>query len=124
MRLIASIWILALLMQTFSKDLIILNFRFNQKFIASYLCVNRDKPQLHCNGHCFLKKQLEKDHQRDATQNSADKGILDILYCSMNDHLQLPFIPSNILYFFLQTRSLLHPALRAIFHPPASLGIV
>lgn len=31
----------------------------NRDYIARVLCVNRDKPQMHCNGKCHLAKQLK-----------------------------------------------------------------
>ena len=35
-------------------------FRTNQDFIAANLCVNRDRPELECNGKCQLIKTLEE----------------------------------------------------------------
>lgn len=33
---------------------------FNYNYIANELCVNKDKPKLHCNGKCHLMKELAK----------------------------------------------------------------
>ncbi|HWB63149.1 MAG TPA: hypothetical protein VG603_06555 [Chitinophagales bacterium] len=38
-------------------------YHLDQKYIAQQLCVNRNNPQLHCNGHCYLVKQLKKAEQ-------------------------------------------------------------
>jgi hypothetical protein len=35
-------------------------YHINKAYIVQKLCENRNKPQLHCNGHCFLSKQLKK----------------------------------------------------------------
>lgn len=37
----------------------------NQDYIAEFLCINKDKPQLQCNGKCHLAKQLEKQHENE-----------------------------------------------------------
>ena len=37
----------------------------NQNYIAEFLCVNKDKPQLQCNGKCFLMKEIEKQKDGD-----------------------------------------------------------
>jgi hypothetical protein len=35
----------------------------NQEYIAEFLCINKDKPQLQCNGKCHLVKELEKQQE-------------------------------------------------------------
>lgn len=37
----------------------------NQDYIAEFLCVNKDKPQLQCNGKCQLVKQIEKQQEQE-----------------------------------------------------------
>lgn len=48
----------------------ILEYCFNYNYIVTELCVNKDKPQLHCNGKCYLMKQLKKQ----STNNSSKKA--------------------------------------------------
>jgi hypothetical protein len=35
-------------------------FKVNQAQIIEKYCVNKDKPEMECNGHCHLKKELNK----------------------------------------------------------------
>lgn len=35
----------------------------NQDYIIEFLCSNKEKPELQCNGKCYLAKQLEKQEQ-------------------------------------------------------------
>lgn len=35
-------------------------FIFNQKEIAELECVNKDRPEMNCEGNCYLAKQLKK----------------------------------------------------------------
>lgn len=37
-----------------------IEYELNKGHISTQLCVNRDKPQMHCEGKCHLKKQLQK----------------------------------------------------------------
>lgn len=37
----------------------IIIYHFNYNFIVKNECVNRDKPWMHCNGKCYLHKQLD-----------------------------------------------------------------
>lgn len=38
-------------------------YALNQDYIAEFLCINKDKPKLQCNGKCHLAKQLEKQQE-------------------------------------------------------------
>ena len=35
----------------------------NQDYIAEFLCINKEKPELQCNGKCHLVKQLEEQQK-------------------------------------------------------------
>lgn len=35
-------------------------YQLNKAYIAANLCENRARPEMHCNGKCYLKKQLKK----------------------------------------------------------------
>ncbi|GAA4888905.1 hypothetical protein GCM10023311_11090 [Flaviramulus aquimarinus] len=37
----------------------------NQDYIAEFLCVNKDKPKLQCNGKCYLVKELKKQQENE-----------------------------------------------------------
>jgi uncharacterized protein YlzI (FlbEa/FlbD family) len=41
-----------------------MNFYLNQKEIAAIECENKDRPEMNCNGKCYLAKQLEKADAR------------------------------------------------------------
>ncbi|MFN8349756.1 MAG: hypothetical protein U0X91_32450 [Spirosomataceae bacterium] len=52
-----------------------LDFQLRKEFIIKNLCENRFKPQLHCDGKCYLAKQLHKvaeGHARDEAQKQDD----------------------------------------------------
>lgn len=36
------------------------NYYVNYTYISTTLCENKDKPQMHCNGKCHLKKTIAK----------------------------------------------------------------
>jgi len=51
--------------QLSGRYIVMFEFYINQEYVARNLCVNKDKPQLHCNGQCHLKKQLNEEDKRD-----------------------------------------------------------
>ena len=76
-KLIAAIFIIAFLIQTFSEAVIIIDFYANQKYIAQNLCVNKDKPMMHCCGKCQLRKRLQQQQNSDKQspeQRSSNKN--------------------------------------------------
>ncbi|WP_157607914.1 hypothetical protein [Seonamhaeicola sp. S2-3] len=42
-----------------------IEYLLNQDYIAEFLCVNKDKPELQCNGKCHLAKELKKQQQQE-----------------------------------------------------------
>lgn len=43
----------------------IVEYVVNYNYIVTVLCENKEKPQLQCNGKCYLAKQLEKSSEQD-----------------------------------------------------------
>ena len=58
----AFAWFLSalILFQTFSQELMVLDYQVHKERITKLFCVNKASPQLHCNGKCHLVKQLRK----------------------------------------------------------------
>lgn len=59
----------AIFTQQGGKTLILLDYCLNKKYIAATFCENRNRPQLHCNGKCHLRKALKKDDARQGNEN-------------------------------------------------------
>ncbi|MBX9808301.1 MAG: hypothetical protein K2X95_10950, partial [Flavobacteriaceae bacterium] len=38
----------------------VIDYIVNYEYISKVLCVNKDKPKMHCNGKCHLMKELAK----------------------------------------------------------------
>ncbi|UOQ78013.1 hypothetical protein MUN84_05160 [Hymenobacter sp. 5516J-16] len=55
----------------------------NQDYIARVLCINRDKPQLKCNGKCHLRKQLKAVAEHEKKQQPSSKQVFPeiTLFC-------------------------------------------
>ena len=50
------------------------NFYVNQKEIAEKECENKNRPEMHCNGKCFLAKQLKKVEAELESQKEKQAG--------------------------------------------------
>jgi hypothetical protein len=71
-RLTAILVLVALLSSGFSRFFVYAGFALNKDYIANNLCVNRDKPWLHCNGRCFFMKKIKQAEENEKKQNARD----------------------------------------------------
>lgn len=75
--ILAYLLILTLLAANCGQLFVYAGFELNQKYIATELCVNRDKPQLHCNGKCYLMRKLKQAEQKEkAHENENQRPVL------------------------------------------------
>src|SRR5476651_2509613 len=82
-RGIAVVLIVCTLMANFVMLFVFAGFQLNQKYIATTLCVNRDKPWLHCNGRCYLMKKIKAAEDKEkSTEQQNQKNLLQQAFCS------------------------------------------
>src|SRR6201996_7324458 len=73
--------IVALMATNFSRYFIYAGFELNQKYIAENLCVNRNKPWLHCNGKCYFAKKLKQAQEKQNSEESqSQKNLFQVAY--------------------------------------------
>jgi hypothetical protein len=76
-NLLAFTLIFALLIANCTQLFVYAGFEMNQKYISTELCINRDKPQMHCNGKCYLMRKLKQAEQKEkAHENENQRPIL------------------------------------------------
>lgn len=80
MNLICSIFLT--LFVVFRPLIPLVEYAVNYEYISEVLCINKSKPELHCNGKCYLSKEIAKTNDTDSspltkTKNSGQK-LLDI----------------------------------------------
>lgn len=106
--------------QIFQGDFIILNYYTHQQKYEA-LCINKDKPQMHCNGRCQMDKQLVKAHRQEANnpESTHDVKVVIVLYCEV-DSLHFNWINTkHKLAIPLQRESaIIHRDLSSPFRPP------
>ena len=95
-------------------------------YIKNELCVNKDKPEMKCNGKCHLMKEMSK--ASDTPENGQDKKHFSVeLHEVFLNDLQETFVafsPKQIMtgkinsfYNNLYT----YREIMSVFHPPASV---
>ena len=72
-RIIAICLLVALISSNFSRFFIYAGFELNQKYIAENLCINKNKPWMHCNGKCFFMRKIKEAQDNEKKQDKADQ---------------------------------------------------
>lgn len=67
-RFCAYILLVALTLQSFYRSIMAVEYQIH---LPEYLakCINKDQPQLHCNGQCVLMKKI-KDKEKEETKKN------------------------------------------------------
>ena len=116
-----TIWLLtaAVFLQSFAPLVILVDFKIHQDFIAEVLCINRDEPELQCNGQCHLQDKLsEQQEQEQQAPNRAEEKI-PLFFLERLPAFVLHHSHEHILAY-LPYRHCLHAHLSSedFFHPP------
>ena len=120
-RTVVSILMILLLVQSFSKWLVVIDFTIHRDYISKNLCENRNRPKLQCNGRCQLAKKLaEEEKQNSQNPGSGKIKAIDLLY---DESISFPDLISgskknrNLFSELIQSGGILYSA--SVFHPPA-----
>ncbi len=119
-QIIAYVFLLAFALQTFSRAIIVFDYKINTETYARN-CENKARPKLHCNGKCQMMKKLKSEEQKDQ-QNPERKAENknEILYFCQLFSSEIAFSPTTKkqLYASLQCKKEQKQP-HAVFHPPA-----
>lgn len=109
---------LLVLLQSFSRMWIVMDYQANKDFIAKVLCINKDKPKLKCEGKCYLTKQLKKEEQKEK-QNPEKTGAKYEVYLTASSFvLQHAFAAVQPVSYPSFEINYAGSRLIDIFHPP------
>jgi hypothetical protein len=133
MRILSSIVLILVLLSKTAYGLFWqVNFRMNQREIARLECVNKNRPEMHCNGKCYLAKQLQKseaqldDKKQESTRSLEQLKWLETAVFASPD---FPKVHEVAIFTDLQKQSYsmyleCFPTryIPSVFHPPCSLA--
>lgn len=94
-----------------------MQFKANQSYIASVLCENKNKPEMHCNGRCHLKKELDRDAQQDKNTNTG-KDKYEVMFIDALQSFSATPPADQLIFISYYKAPCLDTLVPAIFHPP------
>lgn len=97
-----------------------IEYAVNYDYISKVLCINKDKPEVLCNGKCHLSKKLEQQKEETPTplqihMEEYPIGFVNILSI---DKLAYILIEKDIYSSYIKNYNFLFN--KAIFHPPTT----
>lgn len=117
----ASIFALFMLLK---PVLPVVEYAVNYDYIATVLCINKDKPEMKCNGKCHLMKELAKSSQEDNEQPREKRTMVSESHVLFFEEIfdfglapvsyPMAAIGCNAFYSDLYS----HMDSHSIFHPP------
>lgn len=101
----------------------VFQYALNYEYISEVLCINKEKPEMHCNGKCHLMKELAKasENEKPISDKKSQHSEIEILFIEelQSFDFSLTFdldshknnsVYSNLYY---------HINSHQIFHPPS-----
>ena len=100
----------------------VLEYIVNYDYIVKELCVNKAKPEMHCNGKCHLMQELAKaaeQQKQDSNRKSLQHDAEILFYEAFSDFcfsqpVIIPAVENETVYNNLYS----HSNTVSFFHPP------
>jgi hypothetical protein len=108
----------SLLTANCSSLFVYIGFEFNKQLIATEFCVNKDKPEMHCKGKCYLMKKLKQaqDKEQKQERQSLKTPIHDAL---INNPIRFErYAFAEVLLHIPFSTGMPQSIKNSIFHPP------
>ena len=97
------------------------SYVLNYSYIVNNLCVNRNKPEMHCNGHCVLMQMIERqerDAERAAEKLTPSNRLLETFHLPSSSVFQKGLLSPFHCVTAANPLSPTSPSLEPLFHPP------
>ncbi len=114
-RFSAFLLIFCSLSASLSSLFVFAGFEMNLGYIAKELCVNKNKPQLHCNGKCYLMRKLKQAEEKEQKQSL--KVQLQYTFATRTFNFR-QYAYRTINFHIPLSTGVPQSNLKAIFHPP------
>jgi len=76
-KLVAGLLLVGVLANCFNYWIISTSYHFNKSYISSVLCTNKERPEKHCEGKCFLDIKLKELEQKNKQEQEHMKRVIE-----------------------------------------------
>lgn len=71
-KILSITLLIALAIKLLMAPAIFLDYQLRKDFIVKNYCVNKNRPEMHCDGKCYLAKQLKKAQEKEEKEATND----------------------------------------------------
>ncbi|OIN59070.1 hypothetical protein [Arsenicibacter rosenii] len=125
-RYIALFLLVTLCAKVLIVPCILLDFELRKAYIVSNFCENKNRPELHCDGKCYLAKRLRAAQEREE-QSKTEEVVNRLLKAVYYQDIVLRYVASTaplttfinqhvLTFLYIVTRP---GYLSGVFRPPA-----
>jgi hypothetical protein len=117
-----SYLLLIMLLKMALGPLAMLDYILHRDFITAHFCENKTRPEIHCFGKCYLRKQLSKAGETADSrgQQTVFSGLGIDIFQLLPEYLLSPPLGTQACSYPLFTLQIPSPAHPSVFHPPAA----
>jgi len=117
-RITSIVLLVAVLSANFSRLFVYASFELNKQYIATELCENKDKPWLHCDGHCYFMKKVKQAQEKEKSdERQTQKSLFQEVFVISSNTIK--FYPGVVKIIYTPYKE---PAITtfsgAVFRPP------
>jgi hypothetical protein len=117
-RTVALLLLFCLVTVSLSQLLVLAGFGMNESYIVKELCINRNQPQLHCNGKCYLTRKLKQAQEKEQKQENQNQK-LQLQEAIVTVPLSFKQFEADAVYLRIPlTTGIPVAQMNAVFHPP------
>ena len=102
----------------------VLEYVVDYKYISEVLCINKDKPMMHCNGKCYLMKSLADTAKQETDQkknNLLKRVDIPLLFVEETETLSVsPILASSNTEIYTSPSLYSYQDIADLLHPPIS----
>lgn len=124
-RYIAIFLLFALFAASFQRYMVYAGFELNHSYIAKNLCVNHNKPWLHCDGKCYFMRKLKQAQDNEKKQAAQDNlNRLEVSFFQQPitfQFLNFTVEEPTVQHYDAYSRSYSHQHSTSVFQPPAAV---
>lgn len=95
-----------------------IEYAIHQDYIAEFLCINKEKPEMQCNGKCHLYKEVEKQQQEAPTPLRISIEEYPIGFVKILTIEQKKIISLELTKYFFYSKNYNYIFSELVFHPP------
>lgn len=120
-KAIAILLLFSVMVRPFTQAYYLIDYQLRKGFITKTFCINKDRPQLNCNGKCYLAQRLKaaEEQETKAQHTIFEKYEIPTMICEEFTNLQFQlstFKTTTVLYTYTNYYTGAFAAL--IFQPP------